>query len=43
MDIWTIISAALGLVAVVGGGAYLKAKGKLSQFKNLVKESYDVV
>ena len=43
MDIWTIVSAALGLVAVVGGGAYLKAKGKLADAQNLVKEGYDVV
>lgn len=43
MDIWTIVSAVLGLVSVVAGGFWLKAKGKLTQIKSLVKEGYDVI
>jgi len=43
MDVWTIVSAVLGLVAIVGGGAYLKVKGKLGQVKNLRKEAVDVL
>ena len=43
MDWLTIVSAVLGLVAIVGGGAYLKVKGKLGQVKNLGKEAVDVL
>ena len=43
MDVWTIVSAVLGLVAIVGGGSYLKVKGKLGQVKNLGKEAVDVL
>ena len=43
MDVWTIVSAALGLISVIAGGFWLKAKGKLSQIKALVKEGYDVI
>jgi len=43
MDLWTIISAVLGLVAVIAGGFWLKAKGKISQAATLIKEAYEVV
>lgn len=43
LDIWTIVSAVLGLVAVVAGGFWLKAKGKIAQAATLFKEAYEVV
>ena len=43
MDVGTIISLVLGVVTVVFGGFWLKAKGKLQQIKNLVKEATDVI
>ena len=42
-DIWTIVSAVLGLVAVVAGGFWLKAKGKIAAVANLIKQAYEVV
>jgi Tfp pilus assembly protein PilO len=42
LDLWTIISAVLGLVAVVAGGFWLKAKNKISQVSALIKEAYEV-
>lgn len=39
----TIISAVLGVVAMVAGGFWMKAKGKLSAVKNLAKEAVDLV
>jgi Tfp pilus assembly protein PilO len=43
MDVWTIVSAVIALVAAVAGGFWLKAKGKISQAGALIKESYEVV
>ena len=43
MDVGTIISLALGIIAAVAGGFWLKAKGKLVQIKNLIKEGADVI
>jgi predicted metal-binding transcription factor (methanogenesis marker protein 9) len=43
MDVVTIISIVLGAVAALAGGFWLKAKGKLSQAANLVKQAYEVV
>lgn len=43
MDWTVIVSAVLGVVAVVAGGFWLKAKGKLAQIASLVKEAYEVV
>ncbi len=43
MDVGTVISLVLGVVTVVFGGFWLKAKGKLGQIKNLVKEASDVI
>ena len=43
MDVGTIISLVLGVIAAVFGGFWLKAKGKLGQIKNLVKEASDVI
>jgi divalent metal cation (Fe/Co/Zn/Cd) transporter len=43
LDIWTIVSAVLGLLSVVAGGLFLKAKNKLGAIKNLVKETFDLV
>jgi divalent metal cation (Fe/Co/Zn/Cd) transporter len=42
-DVWTIVSAVLGLVAVVAGGFWLKAKGKIKAAADLFKEAYEVV
>ena len=42
-DLWTIVSAVLGLVAVVAGGFWLKAKGKIALAADLIKQSYEVV
>ena len=41
--ILTLVSIVLGLGATLLGGKWLIAKNKLSQFKNVVKEGYDVV
>jgi hypothetical protein len=43
MDVATIISLVLVVVTGVFGGFWLKAKGKLGQIKNLVKEATDVI
>lgn len=37
------MSVVLTGVAIVAGGFWLKAKGKLSQVANLVKQAYEVV
>ena len=42
MDWTVIVSAALGLVAVIASGFFLKAKGKLRQVVTLGKEALDV-
>jgi len=42
MDWTVIVSAALGLLAVVASGVFLKAKGKLKQAVTLGKEALDV-
>ena len=41
--ILTIVSALLGVIALVAGGYYAIVKGKLNQFKAVVKEGKDVV
>jgi len=41
-DIWTIVSAVLGLVAIVAGGFYAKIKGKLGAIISLGKEAVDL-
>jgi len=41
--ILTIVSAIMGIVALLAGGFWLNAKGKLNQFKNVVAEGYDVI
>jgi len=41
--ILTLVSLALGLIATILGGRWITAKGKLKQFKNVIKEGYDVV
>jgi len=43
MDVSTIISLALTVIATVAGGFWLKAKGKLKQVKTLVEEAVDIV
>ncbi len=43
MDWTTIVSAVLGLIAVVFGGFWLKAKGKLQQGLALAKETHDLI
>jgi len=43
MDLLTIISIILGAVAALAGGFWLKAKGKLSQIAELIKQAYEVV
>lgn len=42
-DVWTIVSAVLGLVALIAGGFWLKAKGKIGQISALIREAYEVV
>ena len=43
IDLGTIITVVLGLVAAVAGGFWLKAKGKLSQIASLIKETVELV
>jgi len=43
MDWTVIVSAVLGLAAVVASGFFLKAKGKLNLVKTLGKEAVDVL
>jgi len=43
MDIGTIITLVMSAVAALAGGFWLKAKGKLGQIKDLIKEGADVV
>ena len=43
MDISVIISLALTVIATVAGGFWLKAKGKLKDVKNLLKEGIDII
>ena len=43
IDLGTIITVVLGLVAAVASGFWLKAKGKLSQITNLIKETVELV
>lgn len=38
-----VISAILGVVGIVLGNHWLKAKGKLNEVKNLSKESFDLI
>jgi len=42
-DVATIISIVISAVALIFGGIWLKAKGKLSQIKNLFSEVSDLV
>ena len=41
--ILTVISAILGVVAIVAGTFWAKGKNKLNAIKNLVKETFDLV
>lgn len=43
MDISTIITLAITVIAALAGGFWLKAKGKLGQVKTLLKEAVDIV
>ena len=43
MDVATIVTLAMTVIATVAGGFWLKAKGKLTQVKNVFKEGADVV
>ena len=43
MDIGTIITLVMTAIAALAGGFWLKAKGKLGQIKDVIKESADVV
>ena len=43
LDIWTIVSTVLGVVAVVFGGIWAQAKGKLAEAKTLLSEGVDVL
>ena len=42
-QILTIVSAILGIIVLVAGSYYAIVKGKLNQFKAVVKEGKDVV
>ena len=41
--ILTVISAIMGVVALVAGTFWAKAKGRLNAIKSLVKETFDLV
>jgi len=41
--ILTIVSAILGVIALVAGTFWAKAKGKLGAVANLIKQAYEVV
>lgn len=43
IDLGTIITVAISLVAAVAGGFWLKAKGKLAQIAGLIKETVELV
>lgn len=43
LDIATIITLIISALGIFAGGAYLKAKGKLGQIKDLGKEAIDVL
>jgi len=43
MDIGTIVTLVMSAIAALAGGFWLKAKGKLTQLKNVIKEGADVV
>ncbi len=43
MDVGTIVTLVLAAFSALAGGLFLKAKGKLTQIKNVIKEGADVV
>ena len=43
IDWGNALNLVLGAVALLGGGLWLKAKGKLSQVRNVVKEGYEAI
>ena len=43
MEIEQIITIVIAIVALVAGGFWLKAKGKLAHLVNVLKESKDVI
>ena len=43
LDVWTIVSAVLGLVSLVAGSFWLKAKGRLALVAAAGKQVVDVV
>lgn len=43
IDWGSILSIVFGLISVIAGGVWLKAKGKLNQLKNVFKESYEAL
>ena len=43
MDVLTLVSVVLGALAILSGGFWAKAKGKLGAVKNLAKQTYDLV
>jgi len=43
IDWGNILNLVLTGVAILGGGLWLKAKGKLGQVRNVVKESYEAL
>ncbi len=43
LDIWTIVSAGLGLIAAVAGGFWAKGKSKIAKIGKLAKETTDVI
>lgn len=43
LDIWTVVSAVLGLVALIAGTFWVKAKGRLALIVTAGKQVVDVV
>ena len=43
MEVETILTIVISIVALVAGGFWLKAKGKLNDIANVLKEGKDVI
>jgi len=43
LDWGSVLSVVFALVATIAGGFWLKAKGKLTQLKDVAKEGYEAI
>lgn len=43
IDLGSVLSVVFALIATIAGGFWLKAKGKLSQLKDVAKEGYEAI